>query len=251
MTRRRARGARRVPLLGAMFWTIKGLSTALGESTSDWAVHAVAPELAVVVGFVGFVVALLVQFSRRRYVPPAYWLAVVMVGIFGTMAADVMHVALHVPYVASAVLWAAALTVVFVAWYRVEATLSVHEIDTPRREAFYWAAVVSTFALGTALGDVTANTLQLGYPTSALLYATVIAVIGIAFAARAGWADPGVLGRVRDDPSARGVAGRLVRQAHRPGWARRRTRTDQRGARSRHRRARRRRHDSWRRFTVG
>ena len=122
--------------------------------------HAVAPEVAVVVGFVGFVVALVVQFSRHRYVPPAYWFAVVMVGIFGTMAADVMHVALHVPYVVSAVLWAVVLTAVFVVWFRVEATLSVHDIDTSRREAFYWAAVVSTFALGTALGDVTANTLQ-------------------------------------------------------------------------------------------
>ena len=184
LTVRLRRGARRVPLIGAMFWVIKGLSTALGESTSDWAVHAVAPELAVVVGFVGFVIALVVQFSRQRYVPPAYWFAVVMVGIFGTMAADVMHVALRVPYVASAVLWAAALAVVFVAWFRVEATLSVHDIDTPRREVFYWAAVVSTFALGTALGDVTANTLHLGYPTSAVLYAVVIAVIGLAFALR-------------------------------------------------------------------
>jgi len=156
---------------------IKGLSTALGESTSDWAVHAVAPELAVLVGFVGFVAALVVQFSRGRYVPWAYWLTVVMVGIFGTMAADVMHVALHVPYVASAALYAVVLAVVFVTWFRVERTLSVHDVDTWRREAFYWSAVVSTFALGTALGDVTAHTLNLGYPTSALLFAAVIVVI--------------------------------------------------------------------------
>src|SRR5262245_23791096 len=130
--------ARRVPLVTASFWIIKGLSTALGESTSDWAVHAMAPELAVVVGFVGFVAALAVQFSMRRYVPWAYWLAVVMVGIFGTMAADVLHVALHVPYVASAVLYATTLAIVFVTWYRTEGTLSVHAIDTSRREAFYW-----------------------------------------------------------------------------------------------------------------
>ena len=184
MTGRLPRGARRVPLAGAMFWIIKGLSTALGESTSDWAVHAFVPELAVVAGFVGFVVALTIQFTRHRYVPPAYWFAVVMVGIFGTMAADVMHVALHVPYVVSTVLWAVVLTAVFVVWFRVEATLSVHDIDTSRREAFYWAAVVSTFALGTALGDVTANTLNLGYPTSAVLYAAVIAAIAVAFRLR-------------------------------------------------------------------
>jgi len=164
-----------------MFWLIKGLSTALGESTSDWAVHAVAPELAVVAGFAGFVAALVVQFSRHRYVPWAYWSTVVMVGIFGTMAADVMHVALHVPYVASAALYAVLLAAVFVVWSRTEGTLSVHDIDTWRREAFYWAAVVSTFALGTALGDVTAHTLNLGYPTSAVIYAGVIVVIVCAY----------------------------------------------------------------------
>src|SRR4029078_6180230 len=87
----------------------------------------------------------------------------------------------HVPYGASALLYAVALTAVFVTWHRVEGTLSVHEIDTPRREAFYWAAVVTTFALGTAVGDLTAITLNLGYLTSALLYAAVIAVIALAY----------------------------------------------------------------------
>jgi uncharacterized membrane-anchored protein len=176
-----ARAALRVPLVTASFWLIKGLSTALGESTSDWAVHAMPPVLAVLIGFACFVAALAVQFSMRRYVPWAYWLTVVMVGIFGTMAADVLHVAFHVPYVASAALYAVALTAVFVTWHRVEGTLSVHEIDTPRREAFYWAAVVTTFALGTAVGDLTAITLNLGYPTSAVLYAAVIAVIALAY----------------------------------------------------------------------
>ncbi len=100
-----ASAALRVPAVTAAFWVIKGLSTALGESTSDWAVHAMAPVLAVLIGFACFLAALAVQFSMRRYVPWAYWLTVVMVGIFGTMAADVLHVGFHVPYAASALLY--------------------------------------------------------------------------------------------------------------------------------------------------
>src|SRR5579864_8392432 len=82
-------GALRVPEIGAMFWLIKGLSTAMGESTSDYLVHSMAPELAVLLGFAGFAAPLVVQFRVGRYASWSYWLAVVMVGIFGTMAADV------------------------------------------------------------------------------------------------------------------------------------------------------------------
>ncbi len=106
----------------------------------------------------------------------SYWLAVVMVGVFGTMAADVLHVGFGVPYEASSALCAVALTVVFVGWYRVEGTLSIHLVDTSRREAFYWAAVVATFALGTAVGDLTANSLGLGYPLSMALFAAIMVV---------------------------------------------------------------------------
>jgi uncharacterized membrane-anchored protein len=160
----------------AIFWLIKGLSTAMGESTSDYLVHLMAPELAVVLGFAGFVGALLVQVRTGRYVPWRYWGAVVMVGIFGTMAADVLHVALGVPYVASMILYAASLALVFIVWSRVEGTLSIHSIDTARRELFYWAAVVATFAMGTAVGDFTAYTLGLGFVASALLFALLMLV---------------------------------------------------------------------------
>jgi uncharacterized membrane-anchored protein len=173
--------ALRVPEITALFWIIKGLSTALGESTSDYLVNAIDPVVAVLLGFVAFVVALVAQFSTRRYVAWAYWFAVVMVGIFGTMAADVLHVGFGVPYVLSALLYGILLTAVYVAWQRTEHTLSIHSVDTPRREAFYWAAVVATFALGTAAGDLTAVSLHLGYPLSIVLFAVVILVPAVGF----------------------------------------------------------------------
>jgi uncharacterized membrane-anchored protein len=175
------KGALRVPEITAIFWLIKLMSTAMGESTSDYLVHVMAPALAVMLGFAAFLAALAVQFRMRRYVPWSYWLAVVMVGTFGTMAADVLHVAFKVPYVASSVLYGVVLAVVFIAWDRTERTLSIHTIDTVRREAFYWAAVVATFAMGTALGDLTATTLHLGYFPSAVLFAGIIAIPAIGF----------------------------------------------------------------------
>ena len=180
------RGARRVPEVTVYFWAIKALSTAMGESTSDYLVHAMAPQLAVLLGFAGFLIALAVQFSRRRYVAWAYWLAVIGVGVFGTMAADVLHVGFGVPYVASSVLYGVVLVAVFVSWRRTEKTLSIHSVDTDRREAFYWAAVVATFAMGTAIGDLTAVTLNLGYLASGLLFAGAIAIPAIGYW-RLGW----------------------------------------------------------------
>jgi len=173
--------ALRVPEITAYFWIVKGLSTALGESVSDFLVHKVHPVPAVLLGFVGFVGALALQFSMRRYVAWTYWFAVVMVGVFGTMAADVLHVGLGVPYVASAALYSVVLVAVFVVWERYERTLSIHSIDTPRRELFYWAAVVSTFALGTAVGDLTAITFHLGYAVSILLFAAIIMIPAVGF----------------------------------------------------------------------
>jgi uncharacterized membrane-anchored protein len=181
--RRRATtpGALRVPEITAYFWVIKGLSTAMGESTSDFLVHVMNPVLAVGLGFVGFVIALALQFSVRRYIAWTYWFAVLMVGVFGTMAADVLHVGFGVPYTVSSTLYAIVLAVVFLSWQRTEKTLSIHSIDTPRREAFYWAAVVATFAMGTALGDLTAVTLHLGYFYSLVLYAALIIIPAIGY----------------------------------------------------------------------
>jgi uncharacterized membrane-anchored protein len=177
-------GLLRVPQVTAFFWLIKGLSTAMGEATSDFLVHAISPVLAVLLGFVGFLVALWYQLSRRRYVAVAYWTAVVMVGIFGTMAADVLHVGFHVPYLASSILYALCLAAVFATWKRSERTLSIHEINSLRRESFYWAAVVATFAAGTAVGDLAASTLHLGYGRSLILFVALILVTVLVFATR-------------------------------------------------------------------
>ena len=156
------------------------MSTALGESLSDYLVFAINPMVAVLLGFAGFVVALAIQLRRGRYRPWAYWLAVVMVGVFGTMAADVVHVVLRVPYLVSsagyAAVLAAVLAAVFLTWWLVEGTLSMHEVTTRRRELFYWTAVAATFATGTAVGDLTAITLHLGYAGSIVLFAAAICV---------------------------------------------------------------------------
>ena len=176
-----ARRLLRVPEITLYFWVIKGLSTAMGEATSDYLVHELHPVPAVLLGFICFVAALLLQFSRRRYLAWAYWLAVCMVGVFGTMAADVLHVGFGVPYFASSTLYGVALAAVFVTWQKSEKTLSIHSIDRFRREGFYWAAVVATFALGTAVGDMTAVTFHLGYLLSAVLFAAVIAIPAVGY----------------------------------------------------------------------
>jgi uncharacterized membrane-anchored protein len=104
-----------------------------------------------------------------------------MVAVFGTMAADVLHVEFGVPYVVSTVLFAITLIVVFAAWYRSEGTLSIHSIYTRRRELFYWAAVLATFAMGTALGDLAAYTANLGFLAAGIVFAIVFAIPGLAY----------------------------------------------------------------------
>jgi uncharacterized membrane-anchored protein len=174
-------GALRVPEITVYFWVIKAFSTAMGEATSDFLVHRLNPELAVGLGFVGFAAALVLQFSMRRYLAWTYWFGVVMVGVFGTMAADVLHVRFSVPYAESAVLYGAVLAAVFVGWHRTEKTMSIHTVDTPRREMFYWASVVATFAMGTAVGDLTATTFHLGYLHAGFLFAGLILVPAVGF----------------------------------------------------------------------
>lgn len=173
---------RKVPEVTALFWIIKLLTTALGESTSDYLVGRYNPYLVVMAGFVGFVVILALQFRTRRYVPWVYWLAIVMVAIFGTMAADVMHVALGVPYVISTIAFAVALMVIFWLWGGTEKTLSIHSITTTRREVFYWLTVSATFALGTAAGDLLAYSAHLGFLAAGLVFVAIFLLPALGYA---------------------------------------------------------------------
>jgi uncharacterized membrane-anchored protein len=173
--------ARKVPEITALFWIAKVLTTGMGETTSDFLVRSIDPIVAVGIGGLVFAGALALQFAVTRYIPWVYWLAVAMVSVFGTMAADVTHIVLGVPYLVSTAAFAVALAVVFFVWHRSERTLSIHSITTRRRESYYWAAVLVTFALGTAAGDMTAVTLHLGYLASGILFAVVIAIPALGF----------------------------------------------------------------------
>lgn len=175
-----AYAASKVPLITVYFWIIKLFTTAMGEATSDYMVRTISPVPAVLLGALGFAVALTLQFRAKRYVAWIYWLTVTMVAVFGTMAADVLHIKFGVPYLASTVFFTVVLAAVFVLWYRTEGTLSIHSIRTARRETFYWATVLATFALGTATGDMTARTLNLGYLASGVLFTMAIAVPAVA-----------------------------------------------------------------------
>ncbi len=124
---------------------------------------------------------LTIQFAASRYIVWIYWLAVVMVAVFGTMAADVLHIQFKVPYAVSSSLFAVVLAVVFIVWNASEKTLSIHSINTRRREVFYWATVMATFALGTAVGDLTATTFHLGYLVSGVLFALLFSVPALSY----------------------------------------------------------------------
>ena len=171
----------KVPEIIAFFWITKVATTAMGETTSDCLNGVLGPAIAVPLMLIGLVWALRRQFRADRYDAWTYWAVVVMVAIFGTSAADALHVGLGVAYLDVTMLYAVILAAVFYAWYRTEGTLSIHSIYTKRREAFYWATVLATFALGTATGDMTATTLHLGYFDSGLLFIGLIAIPALAY----------------------------------------------------------------------
>jgi len=152
----------------------------MGEATSDFSVHEIDPYVAVGLGAVAFAAAMVLQLSVRRYIAWVYWLAVVMVAVFGTMFADALHIQLGVPYAVSTAGFAIALTAIFIAWYATERTLSIHHITTMRRELFYWATVCATFALGTAGRRFHRLHLHLGFLASGIMFAVVIALPALA-----------------------------------------------------------------------
>lgn len=164
--------AAKVAPITVLFWLIKVLTTGMGEALSDY-LGNLNLVLAGVVGIGGFVLAMRWQFRAPRYRAWTYWFAVAMVAVFGTMAADVVH-QMGIPYPVTTTLYAIAVGVILLLWYRSEGTLSIHSITSLRRETYYWLTVLATFALGTAAGDLTANTLNLGFFGSGVLFAALI-----------------------------------------------------------------------------
>ena len=173
----------KVPEITLIFWVLKLLTTGMGEAMSDFLGQNSIP-LAAAVGFFGLVLALRLQLRQPGYSPAHYWFAVMMVAVFGTMAADAIKDGTGIPYSVTTPAFALIVAAVFALWYRSEGTLSIHSIDTRRRERFYWAAVLGTFALGTAAGDLTAYQLNLGFWTSALLFGAIIAIPAVAWSRR-------------------------------------------------------------------
>jgi uncharacterized membrane-anchored protein len=175
-TRHREPLAPKVPEITRLFWVVKILTTGMGEAAADYLAH-VNLVLAGAVGLLGVTVTLGAQLWVRRYIAAVYWSAVMMVAVFGTMVADGPPIG----HIGATIVYGGMLTVVFYMWYRREGTLSIHSIVTRRRETYYWLTVLVTFAVGTAAGDLTADSLHLGYLPSGVLFTMIILVPAVAW----------------------------------------------------------------------
>lgn len=172
----------KVPQVTLFFWVIKILCTTVGETFADLLDVKLQLGLTRTTYLMSAILAvvLVAQFRARRYIPAVYWLAVVLLSIVGTLITDNLTDNLNVALTTTTAVFAVALAVTFAAWYASEHTLSIHSITTTRREFFYWLAILFTFALGTAAGDLLAEKMNVGYLNSALLFAGAIALIAIA-----------------------------------------------------------------------
>src|SRR4051812_12558614 len=172
----------KVPEITLYFWVIKVLCTTVGETAADFLSDNLGLGLTNTTYVMGalLVAALVAQFRLRRYVPSVYWLGIVLISVVGTQITDNLTDNLGVSLVITTVVFSIVLAVVFAVWWASERTLSIHTIYTSRREGFYWLAVLFTFALGTAAGDLTAERLNLGYWVSALMFAGLIAAVAVA-----------------------------------------------------------------------
>jgi uncharacterized membrane-anchored protein len=172
----------RVPRVTVDFWVIKLMAVTVGETAADYLALNLGLGLpltsAIMTGVL--VVALLIQFAQKRYVPVWYWIAVVLISVVGTLLTDNLVDNLHVPLEVTTIACTVLLAATFAAWFWSERTLSIHTIVTTKREAFYWLAILFTFALGTAAGDLVAEKLDVGYLMTAVLFAIVIAAIAVA-----------------------------------------------------------------------
>jgi uncharacterized membrane-anchored protein len=172
----------KVPEVTMFFWIIKVLCTTVGETFADFINGKLGDNLnttTIVMGCL-LAVALVVQFRMRQYVPAVYWVAVVLISIVGTLITDNMVENFNVSLNTSTVVFGILMFASFGVWYASERTLSIHSIHTAKREAFYWVAILFTFALGTAAGDLIGEQYSLGYWKSVLLFAAAIAVIAVA-----------------------------------------------------------------------
>ncbi|MFN2545291.1 MAG: hypothetical protein ABR600_12105 [Actinomycetota bacterium] len=176
----------KVPEVTVFFWIIKVLATTVGETAADFLGGTLNLGLTVTTYVMTalLIASLVFQVRARRYIPGIYWLAVVLISIVGTLITDNLSDNFGVSLVTTTIAFSVALAATFVAWYASERTLSIHSIFTRRREAFYWLAILFTFALGTAAGDLLSERLNLGYAVSAVLFGGAIAVVGVAFAFR-------------------------------------------------------------------
>lgn len=173
----------KVPEITLYFWIIKILCTTVGETAADFLNENLNLGLTgtSVVMAALLIITLFFQFRINKYVPGIYWLAVVLISVVGTLITDNLTDNLGVSLEVTTVVFAVALSITFTVWYVIEKTLSVHKINTIRREAFYWLAILFTFALGTAAGDLLAESLKLGYLLSAGIFAALIAIVFITY----------------------------------------------------------------------
>lgn len=173
----------RVPEVTIEFWLIKLMAVTMGETAADYLAVNLGLGLATTSVLMSIVlaIALLAQFAQRRYVPWVYWTAVVLISIVGTLVTDNLVDNFGVALETTAIAFTVLLTVTFVVWYATEKTLSIHSIFTLRREIFYWLAILFTFALGTAVGDLVAEVFAIGYLQTGLLFGAVIAVIAVGY----------------------------------------------------------------------
>ncbi|GAC1594465.1 MAG: membrane protein [Ginsengibacter sp.] len=173
----------KVPQITLFFWIIKILCTTVGETCADWLNENLKLGLtgtSVVMGIL-LIIALIVQFRVNRYIPSIYWLTVVLISVVGTLITDNLTDNLGVSLQTTTIVFATALSITFIIWYMSEKTLSIHKVNTTKREAFYWLAILFTFALGTAAGDLLAESLKLGYLLSLGIFAAVIALDFLAY----------------------------------------------------------------------
>lgn len=173
----------KVPAITAAFWIIKIMATTVGETGADYLAVHVGLGTAVTGAIMGtlLVIALVVQLRARRYVPWIYWLTVVLVSVVGTQITDALTDGLDVSLYTSTAVFSVLLAVVFAAWFAVERTLSIHTIVTTRRELFYWSAILCTFALGTAAGDLATEALNLGFQVGVIAFGGLIAAVMAAY----------------------------------------------------------------------